>query len=290
METHLLLFAVLIPSLIAWAVALAPRAAWHGHRRDLPAVESWGVGAAIATAAILSFVHLAGATAFASEMWHSLIAVAITAGLASIIVWSRETHTRGSGFLAVLVAFSALLLLRLPEHESFGVRVASASVGALLALTMLPTARTPSPLAPLAWSAAFAAMGTAALASGHSKIAMMALACAALLAFLAVPMAINKRFTLGAPASAAAAALLISMATFGVSYHAAAPDQPLWWWWSAALAPALACVPSLVHFAPDRVHTRAGVALAIVVVALAPAAASAIAHLQRVAEELSPYG
>lgn len=288
MEAHLLLFGVLIPSLIAWAAALAPRAVWHGHRRDLPAVESWGVGAAIATSAILSFTHVGGAAAFSSEMWHSLIAVAITAGLASIIVWSREA--RGSGFLAMVVAFCALLLLRLPEHEGFGVRMATASIGALLALTMLPTARTPSPLAPLAWSAAYGAMGIAALASGHSKIAMIALACAALLALLALPMALNRRFTLGAPGSATAAALLVSMATFGVSYHAAAPDQPLWWWWSAALAPGLACVPSLLHFAPDRVHARAGAALAIVVVALAPAVASAIAHLQRVAEELSPYG
>ncbi len=288
MELDLLLHGILVPALIAFALSLAPRAAWHGHRADLPAVESWGPAAAISLAFVLAFAHVAEAGDFGSERWHSLASVLLLAGVSSIICW---WHTpRAGGCLAVLIAFSSLILLQLPGQDSLSSRLLIASIGSVLAALLLPLSRAPNALAPIILASAFAAMSAAALATGHSKVAVISMSCSALLASLAIPVALNRRFVLGPAAAGVAAAALVALATFGSAYvDATSAGHTLWWWWAAALAPGLSAVPSLIGMKKVRSGTHMLVAAAIVIVALVPGVMASIEHLRVVAGALSNY-
>ncbi len=287
MEQDLVLFGVIVPALIAFAVSLAPRAAWHGHRRDLPAVESWGPAAAIALAFLLSFSHVAQAGDFGSERWHSLSSALMLAGLAAMLCWWHPP--RGGFFLAMSVAFWSLLLLQLPGHDGAASRLATASIGALLAMSIIPACRTPGAVAPVILAAAFLAMSAAALASGHSKVAFMAMACGVLLALLAIPASINRRFVLGPAAAGVAASALVACAVFGSAYVDVSAERHAWWWWAAALAPGLSVAPYLLGIAKDRPCARMTIAAIVVFIALAPGVVASLERLRAVAAELSQH-
>ncbi|MDA0802171.1 MAG: hypothetical protein O2819_00230 [Planctomycetota bacterium] len=287
MEQSLLLFGIVVPALVALATALAPRGAWHGHRRDLPPVESWGPAAALALAFTLSFASVSGAADFGSERWHSISSVVILAGLAAVVVWWNSPPA--GSFLAMLLAFCSLMLMDLPGHDGLAARLPSASIGALLALALVPIARTPSFAAPLVLAASFFAISFAALASGHSRIAFIAMAVTMLLVLLAIPSAINRRFILGAPAAGVAAAAMVALAQFGSSYAVQPDVAPAWWWWVPALAPSLSAAPALTGFARDQPLRRALVSLVLVIAAVAPGVMESFARLEAVARELDAY-
>jgi len=210
---------VLLPAIVAVALLLLPRGSWCIERAPAQ-VAPWTAGFALPSAILIAVYLIEGAPALAlTQRWHAVWLAALVFAVTATPAAFPLHMPRNQPFLLGLSAALAMLMLRLPNLDSWTVRILLAVVGALFAGRVAAVAEQLPRASTLVIATSMTAITVMLLAAGSLKAGLIAasIACAsgaALFVTLRVPTLLP-----GGAFAASAMVVLFSLAWYGAAYH-----------------------------------------------------------------------
>jgi len=277
---------VLLPAIGALALLLLPRGPWCMQRTPAQ-VTPWTACCALPLAVLLAIFLMEGTQAFAlTQRWHALWLVAVVFAGAALPAALPLHLPRNSPTVLAAAAAVALLMLRLPNLDSWGARLLLIAVGAPFAGRFAAVAARMPRASTLVLATSMGSMAVTLLAAGSLKVGLIAtsltLVCgAAMFMALRVP-----TLLLGGAFAASGIVILVSLAWYGAAYHGGGAIHRMGWAAIACSGAFLCGLPLHTYGLPYRGRGRgaiivASIAACVVSVAtaihalLATAAASA---------------
>jgi hypothetical protein len=271
---------ILLPAIVVVMLLLLPRGPWCLQRTPAQ-ITPWSAGCVLPIAVALSFLLIEGAPAFALEQrWYQLWLVAAVFAVAALPAAFPLHLPRNSPTLLAASAAVALLMLRLPNLDSWGPRLLLVAGGAVFAGRFAAVANRIPRASALVIATSMASMTATLLAAGSSKAGLIAaslsLALAAAL-FVALRM---PTLLLGGAFAASSVVVLASLAWYGAAYHGRGEIHRAAWAAIACSGVLLCGIPLNSHRVPCQGQTSE----LVIVGTIASCALSIVAALYALAE------
>jgi len=220
---------VFLPSIAALALLLSPRGPWCIQRTPAQ-ISPWTACFALPITVVLAMYLVEGTQVFGlTQRWYTLWLVAVTfAGIASL--GALPLHMpRNPPTLLAAAALVALLMLRLPNLDSWGARLLLMAVGAIFAgrfaavSTCMPRAST------LVLTTNMGSMAMTLIVAGSLKVGLIALALTVALGGAMVLTLRIRTLVLGGAFAASGIVILVSLAWYGAAYHEGGAIHRIGW-------------------------------------------------------------